>query len=80
MDNLDEDNTSGKHVAQAVAHLYCYFAFSTDVSPSVAYVNANSLVQLDIFRGDYIICKGKNRKNTVLILALNDELKMAESR
>lgn len=51
--------------SHSVPHLY------SDMS-TVAYMNNATLETLALFKGDTIICKGKKRKDTVLIV-LTDE-------
>lgn len=55
-----------------LTHTLSSSALRIDVLPTVAYMNNATLETLALFKGDTIICKGKKRKDTVLIV-LTDE-------
>ena len=41
---------------------------------SVIAINSNTMDTLELFRGDTVLVKGKKRKDTVLIVLIDDEL------
>lgn len=41
---------------------------------SVIAINSNTMDKLELFRGDTVLVKGKKRKDTVLIVLIDDEL------
>lgn len=47
---------------------------ATNDDNSVIAINSNTMDKLELFRGDTVLVKGKKRKDTVLIVLIDDEL------
>ena len=47
---------------------------ATNDDNSVIAINSNTMDKLELFRGDSVLVKGKKRKDTVLIVLIDDEL------
>ncbi|CCD22386.1 AAA family ATPase CDC48 NDAI_0A02280 [Naumovozyma dairenensis CBS 421] len=73
-DHRDEDPTATAILRKKSKPNTLLVDDATNDDNSVIAINSNTMDKLELFRGDTVLVKGKKRKDTVLIVLIDDEL------
>lgn len=73
-DHLDDDPTATAILRKKKKANNLLVDDATNDDNSVIAINSNTMDTLELFRGDTVLVKGKKRKDTVLIVLIDDEL------